>query len=97
MVSTLDFTLAILLSLMAIIIYIKYRYILQLEAFGTSPGTLQQLAANHVPTKQDIPMLRNWWAQTQAGIQQMTEFDQVSNTPVSNYAWPGYTRVGAYN
>ncbi len=66
------------------------------EGFGTSPGTLQQLAANHVPTEQDIPTLRNWWAQTNAGIKQMTEFDQESNTPVANYAWPGYTRVGAF-
>jgi hypothetical protein len=66
------------------------------EGFGTSPGTLQQLAANHVPTERDIPTLRNWWAQTNAGIKQMTEFDQESNVPVANYAWPGFARVGAF-
>ncbi len=67
------------------------------EGFGTSPGTLQQLAANHVPTQSDISSLREWWAETYNGIKQMTEFDEESNTPVANYAWPGFARVGAYS
>ena len=64
------------------------------EAFGTSPGTLQQLAANHVPTKSDLPSLRAWLDARDRGIRQMT--GQPELIPCGALA-PAYSmRLGAY-
>ena len=64
------------------------------EAFGVSPGTLTQLAANHVPTVNDIPMLRQWVADRKQGIYQMTESDLVGKAPME-YSILG-SRIGAF-
>ena len=64
------------------------------EAFGVSPGTLTQLAANHVPTAEDIPMLKQWMKERQQGIWQMTESDLVGKAPME-YSILG-SRIGAF-
>lgn len=64
------------------------------EAFGVSPGTLTQLAANHVPTVEDIPMLRQWVADRKQGIHQMTESDLINQAPME-YSILG-NRIGAF-
>jgi len=64
------------------------------EAFGVSPGTLTQLAANHVTTTEDIPMLKQWMKERQQGIWQMTESDLVGKAPME-YSILG-SRIGAF-
>ncbi len=64
------------------------------EQFGVSPGTLQQLAANHVPTAEDIPMLQQWMKERREGIWQMTESDLVGKAPM-DYSVLG-NRIGAF-
>ena len=57
-------------------------------------GTLQQLAANHVPTKSDLPSLRAWLDARDRGIRQMT--GQPELIPCGALA-PAYSmRLGAY-
>ena len=64
------------------------------EAFGTSPGTMTQLATSHVTTVGDIPMLQQWLRDQAAGIRQMTESDLRVGFPME-YQILG-TRVGAF-
>ena len=64
------------------------------ESFGVSPGTLTQLAANHVPTAEDIPMLKQWMKERQEGVWQMTESDLVGKAPIE-YSILG-SRIGAF-
>ncbi len=64
------------------------------ESFGVSPGTMTQLAANHVPTVEDIPMLKQWVKERQEGIWQMTESDLVGKAPIE-YSILG-SRIGAF-
>lgn len=91
MVSTFELALFASLITMAILIVIKYNQgsaplALNMEGFGMSPG----LQATHVPS------MRQWLANTEKGVKQMTEFDRAASTPVPYYAVPGFTRVGAY-
>jgi hypothetical protein len=65
------------------------------EGFGTSPGTLVQLATSHVPTTADIPLLKEWMKERDAGIKQMTESDLIAGLPIE-YDVLG-TRIGAFN
>jgi hypothetical protein len=65
------------------------------EGFGTSPGTLVQLATSHVPTTSDIPLLKEWMKERDAGIKQMTESDLIAGLPIE-YDVLG-TRIGAFN
>ena len=64
------------------------------EAFGTSPGTMTQLATSHVATVEDIPMLRQWVQDRAAGIRQMTESDLLVGFPME-YQILG-SRIGAF-
>ena len=64
------------------------------EAFGTSPGTMTQLATSHVLTVQDIPMLQQWVRDRDEGIKQMTESDLRAGFPME-YQILG-SRIGAF-
>ncbi len=85
------FLLLLIITLLAVIGMRQVRFS---EAFGTSPGTLQQLAANHVPTKSDIPSLRAWLEARDRGIQEMTE--QPELVPCGVLAPARSMRIGAY-
>ena len=65
------------------------------EAFGTSPGTMTQLATSHVYNVEDIPMLQQWVRDRAAGIQQMTESDLRVGFPME-YRILG-SRIGAFD
>ena len=45
------------------------------EGFGTSPGTMTQLATSHVPSESDVPILKQWLADRKEGVYMMTEQD----------------------
>jgi hypothetical protein len=64
------------------------------EAFGTSPGTMTQLATSHVLTVEDIPMLQQWVRDRDEGIKQMTESDLRAGFPME-YQILG-SRIGAF-
>ncbi len=57
-------------------------------------GTLQQLAANHVPTKSDVPSLRAWLDARDRGIREMTE--QPELVPCGALAPARSMRIGAF-
>ncbi len=61
------------------------------EAFGTSPGTMTQLATSHVPSESDIPILKQWLADRKQGVYMMTEQDLEHGAPMTPL------RIGAYN
>lgn len=83
-------TLFLLIALLVAVLYIK-----RSEGFwGTSPGTLVQLQTSHVPTLEDIPMLKAWIKQRNQGIKEMTEADIEDGMPLE-YRVLG-TRVGAF-
>jgi hypothetical protein len=83
-------TLLLLIALLVAALYIK-----RLEGFwGTSPGTLVQLQASHIPTIEDIPMLKEWIKQRNQGIKEMTEADIEDGMPIE-YRVLG-TRIGAF-
>ena len=93
----------LVISLLIVVLVVLAAYIIRdggiggtggREAFGVSPGTLTQLAANHVTTVEDIPMLKQWLAQRQQGIWQMTESDLVGKAPME-YSILG-SRIGAF-
>jgi hypothetical protein len=85
------FLLLLIITLLTIIFMRQMRFI---EQFGTSPGTLQQLASTHVPTKSDLPSLRAWLDARDRGIRQMT--GQPELIPCGAIA-PAYSmRLGAY-
>lgn len=80
------------------------------EEFGTSPGTMTQLATSHVGgtykvplsvagaatvlTVEDIPMLQQWVRDRDQGIKQMTELDLRAGFPME-YQILG-SRIGAF-
>lgn len=61
------------------------------EGFGTSPGTMTQLATSHVPTEADVPILKQWLADRKEGVYMMTEEDLTHGAPMTPL------RIGAYN
>jgi hypothetical protein len=61
------------------------------EAFGTSPGTMTQLATSHVPSESDVPILKQWLADRKEGVYMMTEEDLKHGAPMTPL------RIGAYN
>ena len=85
-------TLILLIAVLVAVLYIK-----RLEGFwGTSPGTLVQLQASHVPTIEDIPMFQEWIKQRNNGIKEMTEADMENDGMPLEYRVLG-TRVGAFS
>ncbi len=84
----------LLLLLITLLTIIAMRQVQFVEQFGTSAGTLQQLASTHVRTKSDLPSLRAWLDARDRGIRQMTE--QPELIPCGAIA-PAYSmRLGAY-
>jgi len=67
-------TLAILciVSASALFIIILFRLLDKKEAFGTSPGTMVQLASSHVPTEEDAEELRGYARQVNHDLIDMT-------------------------
>lgn len=61
------------------------------EGFGTSPGTMTQLATSHVPTESDIPLLKQWLADRERGVYMMTQEDLDHGAPMIPL------RIGAFN
>ena len=61
------------------------------EGFGTSPGTMTQLATFHVPSESDVPILKQWLADRKEGVYMMTEEDLKHGAPMTPL------RIGAYN
>lgn len=61
------------------------------EAFGTSPGTMTQLATSHVPSDSDVQILKQWLADRKQGVYMMTEQDLEHGAPMDPL------KIGAYN
>jgi hypothetical protein len=62
---------AIILGIIALILSMRSRT----EAFGTSPGTLVQLASSHVPTEEDLYGMREYQKQVRKDLISMTGSD----------------------
>lgn len=61
------------------------------EAFGTSPGTMTQLATSHVPTQSDVAIIKQWLADRDRGVYMMTQEDLDHGAPMIPL------RIGAFN
>ncbi len=61
------------------------------EGFGTSPGTMTQLATSHVPSESDAAIIKQWLADRKEGVYMMTEQDLEHGAPMTPL------RIGAYN
>lgn len=61
------------------------------EAFGTSPGTMTQLATSHVPSESDTQILKQWLADRERGVYMMTQEDLDHGAPMAPL------RIGAFN
>ncbi len=61
------------------------------EAFGTSPGTMTQLATSHVPSESDAAIIKQWLADRKEGVYMMTEEDLQHGAPMTPL------RIGAFN
>ncbi len=61
------------------------------EGFGTSPGTLTQLATSHVRSESDAPIIKQWLADRKEGVYMMTQQDLDHGAPMAPL------RIGAFN
>jgi hypothetical protein len=61
------------------------------EGFGTSPGTMTQLATSHVPSESDVQIIKQWLADRKEGVYMMTQEDLDHGAPMVPL------RIGAYN
>jgi hypothetical protein len=61
------------------------------EGFGTSPGTMTQLATSHVPSESDAAIIKQWLADRKEGVYMMTEEDLKHGAPMTPL------RIGAFN
>ncbi len=60
------------------------------EGFGTSPGTMTQLATSHVPSESDAAIIKQWLADRKEGVYMMTEEDLARGAPMAPL------HIGAY-